>query len=325
VVVRVGFIGVGGVAQVHLRALEPIDGVTVAAVCDANADAAHSTARRYDGCRAFDDHRAMLDAGGLDAVYVCLPPGAHTAQEIDVAEHGLPLFVEKPVGLDLALVRRTRDVLERQGIASSVGYNWRYLDVTDAARAALGGRAVGLAVGYWVSGLPGSAWWRAREQSGGQVVEQTTHIFDLCRYLVGEVRRVFAGASRGQFADVPGYNIDDASAATLLFESGAVGMIASSDLAPRGHQNIGLHLFSRELVVEIGSTRLRVVRAGRLEEIQSASSANQLEDRAFVQAVVSGDRSPIRCDYADATRTLELTLAVERSIETGEPVTLADL
>ncbi|HEY3079589.1 MAG TPA: Gfo/Idh/MocA family oxidoreductase [Chloroflexota bacterium] len=324
-VVRVGFIGVGGVAQVHLRALEAIDGARIVAACDANPEAAQSTARRYDGCRAFDDHRAMLDEAELDAVYVCLPPGAHTGQEIDVAEHGLPLFVEKPVGLDLALVRRTRDVLERQGILSSVGYNWRYLDVTDAARAEMSGRSAALAVGYWVSGLPGSAWWRAREQSGGQVVEQTTHIFDLCRYLVGEVRRVFAGGSRGQFAEIPGYNIDDASAATLVFHGGAVGMVASSDLAPRGYQNIGLHLFSRELVLEIGSTRLRVVRAGRLEEVQSATSAYQLEDRVFVQAVARGDRSAIRCDYADATRTLELTLAVDRSIQTGEPVALADL
>jgi len=325
VVVRVGFIGVGGVAQVHLRALEAIDGASIVAACDTNPEAAQSTARRYDGCRAFDDHRAMLDEAELDAVYVCLPPGAHTGQEIDVAERGLPLFVEKPVGLDLALVRRTRDVLERQGILSSVGYNWRYLDVTDVARAEMSGRSVALAVGYWVSGLPGSAWWRVREQSGGQVVEQTTHIFDLCRYLVGEVRRVFAGGSRGQFAEIPGYNIDDASAATLQFQGGAVGMVASSDLAPRGYQNIGLHLFSRELVLEIGSTRLRVVRAGRLEEVQSATSAYQLEDRVFVQAVARGDRSAIRCDYADATRTLELTLAVDRSIQTGEPVALADL
>jgi predicted dehydrogenase len=324
VVVRVGFIGVGGVAQVHLRALEAIDGARIVAVSDASAEAAQATARRYEGCRAFDDHRTMLDEGELEAVYVCLPPGAHTGQEIDVAERGLPLFVEKPVGLDQALARRTGDVLARQAILSSVGYNWRYLDVTDAARAELSGRPVGLAVGYWVSGLPGTAWWRAREQSGGQVVEQTTHIFDLCRYLVGEVRQVFAGASRGQFADVPGYNIDDASAATLIFQSGAVGMVASSDLAPRGYQNVGLHLFSRDLVLEIGSTRLRIVRAGRVEEVQSATSAYQQEDRAFVQAVATGDRSAIRCDYADATRTLELTLAVNRSIETGQPVALAE-
>jgi myo-inositol 2-dehydrogenase/D-chiro-inositol 1-dehydrogenase len=321
--VRVGFIGVGGVAQVHLRSLESIDGAKVAAVCAASGESAHAVARKYEGCRAFDDHRAMLDEVELDAIYVCLPPGSHAGQEIDVAERGLPLFVEKPVGLDLALTRRTRDVLERQGILTSVGYHWRYLDVTESARAELAGKSVGLAIGYWVGGMPGTAWWRVRAQSGGQAVEQTTHIFDLCRHLIGEVKQVFAGASRGQFADVPSYDIDDASAATLLFENGAVATVVSSDLAPKGYQNVGLHLFSRDLVLEVGSNRLRIVRAGRTEEVQSSSSAYLIEDRAFIQAIATGDRSGIRCDYADAVKTLELTLAVNRSIESGEAVSLA--
>ena len=319
---RVGFIGVGGVAQVHFRQLEAIEGARIAAVCAARGESAHAVARKYEGCRAFDDHRAMLDEAELDAVYVCLPPGSHTGQEIDVAEKGLPLFVEKPIGLDVALTRRTREILQRQGILTSVGYHWRYLDVTDAARAELADKRVGLAIGYWVGGMPGTGWWRVRAQSGGQAVEQTTHIFDLCRHLVGEVKQVFAGASSGQFGDVPGYDIDDASAATLLFENGAIGTVVSSDLAPKGYQNVGLHLFSRDLVVEIGSTRLRVVRAGRVEELQSSASAYLLEDRAFVHAVATGDRSGIRCDYADAARTLELTLAVNRSIETGQAVAL---
>ena len=229
VVVRVGFIGVGGVAQVHLRSLESIEGARIAAVCAASGESAHAVARKYEGCRAFDDHRRMLDEVELDAIYVCLPPGSHTGQEIDVAERGLSLFVEKPVGLDPALTRRTRDVLDRQNILTSVGYHWRYLDVTDAARAELAGRHVALAVGYWVGGMPGTSWWRVRAQSGGQAVEQTTHIFDLCRYLIGEVATVFGGASRGQFAETPGYDIDDASACTLLFRGGAVATIVSTE------------------------------------------------------------------------------------------------
>src|SRR5262245_27254472 len=80
--VRVAFIGVGGVAQVHLRALEAMENVRVAAVCDVSADAAQAAARRFEGCQSFDDHRAMLDGVALDAVYVCLPPGAHRGQEI---------------------------------------------------------------------------------------------------------------------------------------------------------------------------------------------------------------------------------------------------
>jgi myo-inositol 2-dehydrogenase/D-chiro-inositol 1-dehydrogenase len=322
--VRVGFIGVGGVAQVHLRALESMDNVRIVAVCDVSADAAQSAARRFEGCRAYDDHQVMLGEVRLDAVYVCLPPGAHRGQEMDVARRGLALFVEKPVGLDPIWVRETADVVARSGVVSSIGYNWRYLESTEAARAALGDRPVGLAVGYWLGGLPGVPWWRDRAQSGGQVVEQTTHIFDLCRYLIGEVTTVFAGASRGQFQDASGYDIDDASACTLLFRNGAVATIVSTDLAPRGYSTIGLHLISRDLAIEVTPTKVRVSRPGRVEEIIASGNAYQAEDRAFVQAVAGGDRARIRSDYADGARTLELTLAAARSMQTGEAVRLED-
>src|SRR5205823_609522 len=139
-----------------------------------------------------------------------------------------------------------------------------------------------------------------------------------------EVRAVAAGAARGQYAEVASYDIDDASAATLLFRNGAVGAVVSSDLAPRGYHNAGLQLFSLVLVLDVLNTRLRVVRPGRSEEIAASGNPYLAEDRAFVQAVATGDPSGIRCDYQDGARTLRLTLAVARAIETGQMVELED-
>ena len=80
-------------------------------------------------------------------------------------------------------------------------------------------------MGYWMGGFPGVLWWRRMEQSGGQMVEQTTHIFDLARYLCGEVQEVYAVyANRGQ-KQIPEYNIYDVGTATLRFASGVVGTI----------------------------------------------------------------------------------------------------
>lgn len=322
--VRIGFIGVGGVAQTHFRALEAVPEAQVVAVCDRRAEAATAAARRIPSAQAFGDHREMLDAGDLDAVYVCLPPGEHRGVEIDLARRGVAVFVEKPVGLDPGWVRETAAAVEAAGVVNAVGYNWRYLDLTDAARQELAGQAVALAVGQWIGGLPGIPWWRVKEQSGGQAVEQTSHVIDLCRYLVGEVETVYAGGVRGQFSDVPGYDIEDASAATLIFRSGAVGCMVSTDLAPRGYHHSGLQLFSRDLVLDIGATRLRISRPARVTEMQSSGNAYLAEARAFVRAVATGDRSGIRCDYRDGMRTLEVTLAINESIATGRAVTVGE-
>lgn len=43
---------------------------------------------------------------------------------------------------------------------------------------------------------------------------------------------------------------------------------------------------------------------------------------AFIEAVKTGNRSLIRSDYSDGAKTLALTLAANRSLETGEVVLL---
>ena len=48
-------------------------------------------------------------------------------------------------------------------------------------------------------------------------------------------------------------------------------------------------------------------------------------DRAFIDAVRTGDGSAILSSYSDSLKTLALTLAVNRSMETGEPVSPAEL
>ena len=85
------------------------------------------------------------------------------------------------------------------------------------------------ALGYWMGGMPGVPWWRVRAESGGQHVEQTTHIFDLCRYLVGsDVVAVHGFAGQGSMTDVPNYDVDDMSVVNLKFASGAVANITSA-------------------------------------------------------------------------------------------------
>ncbi|HET7559349.1 MAG TPA: Gfo/Idh/MocA family oxidoreductase, partial [Limnochordia bacterium] len=73
---RVGFIGVGGISGNYRRTLKQMPDVQIAAVCDIDEARARAAAAEV-GAQVFTDHRRMLDAGGLDAVFVCIPPFAH--------------------------------------------------------------------------------------------------------------------------------------------------------------------------------------------------------------------------------------------------------
>jgi len=74
------------------------------------------------------------------------------------------------------------------------------------------------------------------QESGGQMVEQTTHILDLARYLVGDVTQVFGLAGHTPRDAFPDLDVPTVSTASLRFASGAIGNIGSTCLLNWGHR-----------------------------------------------------------------------------------------
>jgi len=322
--VRIGFVGVGGIAREHLKNLAEISNAQIAAVCDTVAATAEEVGSIY-GCPAYTSHEEMLAHEHLDAVYICTPPFARGPAEIAVAKQGIALFLEKPVALDLATAREIQATIERENVLASVGYVYRYLETVDRARDVLAGRQIGMVLGHYLTSTPRSPWWRVKAKSGGQLVEQTTHIVDTARYVAGEVRTVSAASGRRLVHDLEGMDIDDVSSLLLTFENGAIGQISSTCGSIPGYGVAGLTVFAENVVVEIlGTTGVRIRRPGRVEEVQlSGFSIFRSEDEAFVRAVETGDRSLVRSTFGDAVRTLEVTLAADESVAQGSIIHLS--
>lgn len=315
--IRVGFLGAGGIANAHMNALQLIEDVQIACVCDIDRDKADSAAARFVA-KAYTDYRQMLDAEKLDALYVCVPPYAHEDQELMAAEKGIHLFVEKPVALTLDKARQVSEAIRRSGIVAAVGYHWRYQSNTNRAREILAGRQIGMVLGYWMGGFPSVSWWRRMEKSGGQMVEQTTHIFDLARYLCGEVVEVYAAYANRDSHNIPDFNVYDVGTATLKFANGAVGCISNTCLLSMPYI-VGLHIVARDLVIEIHGD-LKVIQPGHTQVFTGGVNAIQEENRAFITAVKTGDASGIKSSYEDALKTLAVTLACNESAASGMPV-----
>ena len=315
----IGFVGTGGIARTHMDALAAVPDARVLACTDVDPDRAAEAAARFAGAGAYTDHRRMLDAQELDAAYVCVPPHAHGEVELALIERGIPFFVEKPVGNDRETPQRVLDALEGKGLITSVGYVMRYIENARRARDHLAEHPPVLARGIYAGGLPGAAWWRRKEQSGGQVNEQSTHLVDLARYLFGEVRSVFCAARRGLITDVEGYSVEDASLCTLAFESGMIAELASTCAVEQGE--VSLEVFTRTSRLRLDTWRLNLTltRSGEAHSYETGEDPYLREDRAFVEAVLDGDASGVECSYADAFRTQRVTCAANESMESGQP------
>ncbi len=319
--VRVGVVGSGWIAGRHIGNLQGFADVKIVAVADPVFERACVQAERC-AAHAYTSVQELLEREKVDAVYVCVPPFAHGSIEAALIDHKLPFFVEKPLATDLATAEQIAARIAQQGLVTAVGYHWRYLDTTERAQELLSSNPARLALGYWLDFTPPPAWWARRDQSGGQMVEQTTHIFDLARLLVGEVNEVYGVGSsllRPQFPDA---DVFDVSLATLRFASGAAGNVASTCLLAWPHR-IGLHLFSDALAIELSEASMNVRSAEATGAYAAQVDPFVLEDRAFIDAV-QGKENRIRASYAEALKTHRITIAAEESARTGRSVRLGE-
>src|SRR3990167_3149953 len=108
---RIGFVGAGGINDHYRKSVKSL-GHQVAAVFDVNAERAAKFAAE-NGAVVYRDHREMLQRETLDAVFIGIPPGAHTIQVADVAKAGVAVFAAKPVALDLDTARHTLDAITK--------------------------------------------------------------------------------------------------------------------------------------------------------------------------------------------------------------------
>ncbi|WP_203234590.1 glycosyltransferase [Sphingomonas solaris] len=316
---RIGFIGAGGIAHRHFGVLEQFEDVEIAAITDTDEGRAQEAAARF-GARAFTDTEAMLREVELDALYICVPPFAHGAPERAAIAAGLPFFVEKPVALDLATAEAIAGEVAAAGLVTAVGYHWRYLDTVDEVRGLLANNPARLMSGYWLDSTPPPRWWWHLDQSGGQMVEQTTHLLDLARYLAGPVTRVYGMAGLTERAEFPGLDVPTVSTASLQFASGAVANFAATCLLGWNHR-VGLHLFGERMAIEITDHDL-MVDVGRGRPVRGAQGDPVWrEDRDFIDAV-KGKENRIRCPYGEAVETHRLALAVGESARTGQAIAI---
>jgi len=310
---RIAMIGAGAVAARHVRVLSRL-GARVVAVADPVPEAARRLAADV-GAAAYPDADALLDAETVDAAYVCVPPFAHGAPERAVLARRLPLFVEKPLAADRQTAAELVPLVRAAGVVTGTGYHWRCLDTVQKAGELLASAPARLVAGAWLDKVPPPPWWPHRDRSGGQVVEQLTHVIDLARLLVGEVDAVWGAGSRAP--DSPG-DADDATAVAARFASGAVGTFTASSLLP-GKRRAALETVSAGgLRLEVSERELVIERPGAEPEVVTpAVDGHEAVDREFLEAV-AGERASTRAPYEQAWATHRLGVAMAGAAVSGE-------
>jgi predicted dehydrogenase len=325
--VRLGFIGVGGMAQYHITKLKLVPQAQIVSVFDANPETARKVGEET-GAQVMDHADQVLDPARIDAVFICTPQFARDQLEETAASRGIHVFAEKPLGLRMDVVRRKEQVIREAGIINSAGYCLRYLDTVMKAKLYLQDKSILMVNGYRFGGLHPSKWWRNLEMSGGHFVDTATHQVDMIRYLCGEFTEIDAKFDQRLLQTVdPDATIYDTGVAAFKLESGVTGYVSDSCLA-RHSGRAEVEVYGSDFYLQLSKNGTVLTLIDDKQNIVETSKTDFYleQNRTFVEAIASGSMDAIRSSYADAMRTLEVTLAanestlVRRPLPIGQPV-----
>jgi predicted dehydrogenase len=312
--VRIAIVGTGGIAQRHLGVLAREPSLDLVAHLSREHGRAEAQAREWGG-RAYDEVEAMLERERPEAVWICVTPDRHGAIEEALIARRISFFVEKPLAADLGTAERIAAALAGRPVVAGVGYRWRALDTIPRVRELLAERPARMMLGAWHDRTPPAAWWRDERRSGGQIVEQATHLVDLARFLLGEAEVISAIVRQQPRADYPDSDVAQVSAAVLRFADGVPGILTATCLL-EGRQAVHLQLVCEGRVLTVEEDRLRIATGQHAETIPAREDPVLAEDRAFLRAVRDGDPRQLHSSYADALETHRLCCAIRDKART---------
>ena len=132
---KVGIIGCGGIAPMHIRVYKGLRNVEVASLCDLNMERAKSLASDFRVQKTYSDYRAMLEKEQLDLVDICTPVSTHSQIVCDVSESVSAILVEKPMALNVAQCKEMTKAVEKHNGKLCIGHSQIFSPLVQKAKA----------------------------------------------------------------------------------------------------------------------------------------------------------------------------------------------
>lgn len=321
---RVAVVGAGFLGEVHTQNAHELPGVEVAWIADVDLDRAQLLAESV-GARHTADIMVAVSDPNVDAVIVAVPTVLHRAVTELAAKHGKHVFCEKPIALSSEDANAMVSTCHRAGVGLMVGHVVRFFPEYARIYELLQEDAVGQVGVVRARRLnlhprPIRPWYGDLIQSGGMIVDLMIHDLDTLRWYFGEVARVTARA----LTFTPHQEKLDYALAVLRFESEIIAHVEGS--WAHASFRTAIEIAGSEGLIRHASDEtmaLTVERAGSdgngymAPPNPLAETPYKAELRHFIDHLDDGH---FLTDGEEATRSLELALAVRRSAETGLPV-----
>jgi predicted dehydrogenase len=330
---KFGMIGCGSAAEIRgglgIRLSKVAE---LVAVADVDGELARKYAEQHGVPRWYTSGHELIDDPEVDGIYIATPNKFHHPYSIAAARAGKQVLCEKPFGTSLEENLEMIEECRKANVLLSVSYYRRFYPNVQRAKRLIDSGAIGTVTlaGIHATHFLGEhhtpdeaprRWLIERDMAGAGVFQRAgSHRIDVLVYLLGAIKEVHALTE--QMGE--GYDVDDASVATVRFNSGAQGFFAMHHTI-RGAQTDWIEVCGTEgriLLDPLDEGRVIVETPEAREEFQDdipeATTLPIIDD--FVRAVETG--SPTICPAEEALKTNRVIYTGYRSSVEGRSLTV---
>lgn len=321
---RVGILGAGFIGRIHALNLRKDSRVQLVGIADVVPEPAARLAAEA-GTKSFPSLEALFDAG-INAVYITTPNTMHVDPVLRALSAGVHVFSEKPMATSLEGAWVIREAAKRGNRVYQLGFNRRFANVYAFAKRLIDQRRImplEAQMKHNRGELKQPPWTGDPKVTGGFLYETPIHMFDMGRFLFGDVKELQGWARRSVYQELDGFIV------LARFTSGVIASMTSvahtSWLFP--YERVEIYGEHKTVVTE--ELERAWFSPGMRDEVEAVDCFQMPfeqkwgyveEDRLFIDAVL-GERPPaVTAD--DGYRATELVEACYRAVRDETLVTL---
>ena len=347
---KVGIIGVGGIARTHIPGWAASEHAELAAGSDLDGDVLKAWGAQHGVAKLYPDAKDLFADPDIDIVDVCTPNAYHAPLSIAALDAGKHVICEKPLAPTPAEVKKMIAARDRSGKLLMCAQSSRFSGASLAMKAEIDTGVLGdvYHARCWVlrrSGVPGRPGFIIKKHSGGgPCIDIGVHVLDLTLWLMGNPQPVsVSGVARAELAHQKGafstmgcggglipkaFDVEDFAAAFVRFENGASLILETSWMLHHGMDSDrqiwiygtkgGAHLPSCEIYRSDNATRQH--HNITLQRKGDTMRAHALECVTFARAVAKGLPSPVPAEQS--LQVMAILDGIYRSQEKGRDIAL---
>lgn len=221
---KCAIVGCGGIARLHVEAIQKIPQNKIVALADCRLEAAEELAKEFQlDSRTYTSLEEMIENEEIDVLHICTPHHLHVPMSIYALERNIHVFAEKPS----AISREQFKMLESVETEAKFGvcFQNRYNKNVEAVKALLESGEAGKVIGarafvtwrreeeYYTKSD-----WRGRKdtEGGGVLINQAIHTLDLLGYFIGDPTAVEATTTNHHLKGI--IDVEDTAEAYIEFD-----------------------------------------------------------------------------------------------------------